>query len=53
MTTRIPVLTAILAACWSAAAADPPKRTTLSDPAIRFTVPEKPYVVLRRGEWRR
>jgi Peptidase of plants and bacteria len=30
-------------------AAEPPPRTTLSDPAIKFTVPEKPYVVLRRG----
>jgi hypothetical protein len=30
-------------------AAEPPPRTSLSDPAIKFTVPEKPYVVLRRG----
>jgi hypothetical protein len=29
--------------------AEPPPRTTLSDPAIKFTVPESPYVVLRRG----
>ena len=27
-----------------------PKPTTLSDPGIRFRVPEKPYVVLRRGD---
>src|SRR5262249_59577888 len=30
-------------------AADPPARTSLSDPAIRYRVPEKPYVVLRRA----
>ena len=29
--------------------APPPARTTLSDPAIQYTVPVKPYVVLRRG----
>jgi hypothetical protein len=27
----------------------PPPRTTLSDPAVRFSIPDKPYVVLRRG----
>jgi hypothetical protein len=27
-----------------------PGRTTLSNPAIRYSVPEKPYVVLRRGD---
>jgi hypothetical protein len=32
------------------APADEPGRTTLSDPSIRYTVPEKPYVVLARGE---
>ncbi|MBX9585083.1 MAG: hypothetical protein K2X87_32660 [Gemmataceae bacterium] len=30
--------------------AGPPKRTTLSDPAIRYTVPDAPSVVLRRGD---
>ena len=30
-------------------AQDPPARTTLSDPSIRYTVPERPFVVLRRG----
>lgn len=30
-------------------AAEPPPRTTLANPAIKFTVPDKPYVVLRRG----
>ena len=29
---------------------DEPGRTTFTNPAIRYTVPEKPYVVLRRGE---
>jgi hypothetical protein len=29
---------------------EPPARTTLSNPAIRYRVPEKPYVVLRRGD---
>jgi len=28
----------------------PPARTTLSDPAIRYTVPERGHVVLRRGD---
>jgi len=27
-----------------------PGQTTLTDPGIRYTVPERPYVVLRRGE---
>jgi hypothetical protein len=38
----------LLCALALAAPADDP-RTTLSDPSIKFTVPEKPYVVLRRG----
>jgi hypothetical protein len=29
---------------------DEPGRTSFTNPAIRYTVPEKPYVVLRRGE---
>ena len=50
--TRSSVLAAILVASWPAAAvaAEPPKRTTLSDPVVRYTVPDKPYVVLRRGD---
>jgi len=32
-----------------AVAAEPPVGTSLSDPALRYTVPEKPYVVLKRG----
>src|SRR5437879_2597049 len=28
---------------------EPPRRTSLSDPQARFTVPDKPYVVLHRG----
>ena len=44
----LPLLLA--AACVTpAAAAEPPKRTTLSDPAIKYRVPQKPYVVLKRG----
>lgn len=31
------------------AADEPPPRTSLADPTLRFTVPEKPYVVLRRA----
>lgn len=49
MLTRIPVLAAILAA-WLSIAAEPPNRTSLSDPAIHYVVPDKPYVVLRRGD---
>jgi hypothetical protein len=30
-------------------AAEPPSRTTLSDAALRFRVPDKAYVVLKRG----
>jgi hypothetical protein len=33
-----------------AALADEPGRTTLTSPAIRYTVPEKPYVTLRRED---
>src|SRR5262245_6019870 len=29
-------------------AAEPPARTSLSNPSLRYTVPDKPYVVLRR-----
>lgn len=29
--------------------AEPPKRTTLSNPALKYRVPEKPYIVLKRG----
>src|SRR5262245_34946887 len=32
-----------------AIAGEPPARTTLSDPKIRFRVAEKPYVILKRG----
>jgi len=28
---------------------EPPPRTSLADPKMRFTVPDKPYVVLRHG----
>jgi len=31
-------------------AAEPPNRTTLSDPSIDYRVPDKPYVVLERGD---
>ena len=30
-------------------AAEPPQLTTLSNPEIRYTVPDKPYVVLKRA----
>jgi hypothetical protein len=40
----------VFVAARSFAADPPPKRTTLSDPAIRYRVPEKPYAVLRRGD---
>ena len=33
-----------------AASAAPPPRTSLSDPQARFTVPDQPYIVLRRGD---
>jgi hypothetical protein len=39
-----------LACAWAAPGPDePPPRTSLSDPRVRFTVPAKPYAVLRRG----
>ena len=34
---------------WQGAKDEPPKRTSLSDKAIRYRVPEKAYVVLKRG----
>jgi hypothetical protein len=44
-------LTLILISILSGKArADEPGRTTFTNPAIRYTVPEKPYVVLGRGE---
>lgn len=43
-------LTAVLVLLLTAAVpAQPPARTSLSDPGIHYTVPVKPYVVLRRG----
>ncbi len=44
------VATAVAAGRLSAGAAsdEPPPRTSLSDPKVRFTVPDRPYVVLRR-----
>ncbi len=30
--------------------ADEPARTSLANPAVKFTLPEKPYAVLRRGD---
>src|SRR5262245_47536469 len=35
--------------CAAIPSAEPPPRTSLADPNVRFTVPDKPYVVLRRG----
>ena len=47
------VVVAIFLAGNGTVTAEEPGRTTLSDPAIRYTVPEKPYVVLRGGTSRR
>lgn len=33
-----------------AAFADEPGRTTFTNPALRYTIPKEPYVVLRRGD---
>ncbi len=44
-----PILVAAALLLGHAGAAEPPARTSLTDPSIRFTVPDKPYVVLRRG----
>src|SRR5262245_50438736 len=41
---------AIFFMCWGTIAAEEPGRTTLSVPSIRYTVPERPYVVLSRGD---
>ena len=46
----LPVAISVLAACVVTCLAKEPRPTTLSDPSIRYTVPEKPYVVLARGE---
>lgn len=43
------VLGATLGAAGLQPAQEPPPRTTLADKNIRYTVPDKPYVVLRRG----
>ena len=43
-------LSLVILTCAAVAhAQEPPKRTTLSDRSIRFTVPALPYTVLRRG----
>lgn len=43
------VALALLFAAPGRVLADEPGWTTLSNPAIRYTVPEKPYLLLRRG----
>ena len=43
------LLVLFVSALAALAAQDAKPRTTLSDPSIRFTVPDKPYAVLRRG----
>lgn len=43
------VLAGLCLAAASEPSAEPPKATTLSDPAIRYVVSEKPYVILQRG----
>lgn len=42
--------TAVAALPLDAAQTGPAARTSLANPAMRFTVPAQPYVVLRRGE---
>lgn len=42
-------LVAVLLSAVAIPAQELPARTTLSDPSIRYTVPERPYVILRRG----
>jgi len=42
----LPLLLTVVASL----AGEPPKRTTLSDPSIPFRVPDRPYVVLARGD---
>lgn len=34
----------------SVGAVEPPRTTSLSDPQVRYSVPDKPYTVLRRGD---
>lgn len=48
-TLRMLVLSAACIGLDPAIAAELTARTSLSDPSIRYTVPEKGYVVLRRG----
>ena len=43
------IATGVLTAAQSSTA-EPPKRTTLSDPSIHYRVPDQPYVVLERGD---
>jgi hypothetical protein len=40
----------VLGSAQASAAAEPPPRTSLSDPSVRYRVPDQPYVVLRRGQ---
>jgi hypothetical protein len=44
-----PILVALALPFARADAAEPPEGTSLSNPSVRFTVPDKPYIVLRRG----
>ena len=43
-------LATLITAAMVAAADEPPPLTTLSNPSLVYTVPEKPYVVLRRAK---
>jgi hypothetical protein len=47
---RTQLIAAILLMGMGAIAAEEPGRTTLSEPSTRYMVPEKPYVVLARGD---
>src|SRR5262249_53944657 len=48
--TRMATLVALFLTEMGTVGAEEPGRTTLSVPSIRYTVPEKPYVILARGE---
>ena len=50
MTMRSTLAVLMSLAVAAPARGEEPGRTTLSDPAIRYTVPETPYIVLSRGD---
>jgi hypothetical protein len=46
---RNAMLLGLSAGALAVAGAEPPPRTTLANPALTYTVPSRPYVVLRQG----